>query len=800
MAKINSDNLTDYGQIATPWIKSNTSTKTQPSYIQLDPKESDGSYNPKKPEPVSGIEPWIRDGTEHPPDEGWRSGTMPIPPDFSLPPDYYDPKNPDSPWAGPLPEKPLPHLDPVPLDPSPNDEYIDWAAQIPGVLNDLIGKILTEGNPNAVDLTSLWFADIIANTPNLSRAYTENMNQFIQGTNQRIANTEAFFNAMMGQYGQAAAEAAATYQKLQGQGDAQIAALGNLIQQVGPEFAASLARQQGDYRELQAALKYIEAKGEVDYKDFIDKFERALAKQEGEYQQFKGQGEDLYRYVMENYGGVKDTANQITQNILDAYNRVVTGEVSDASKGYIDEIYKHNQDLINQNFDETMEKERRNLVDQMAGRGILTSGVTGRAYGDIVEAAMKEMQRSQSEIAAQRAATLLEMPFKQAQAANELNNHINALTNLTSSEATDLMNILQTQYGMSKQNAELALANIVAQANLYKDKQMLAQNNYTNMINLFRDNYSLEQSNLTNKFGQMNAAHKTQADILNSMMGHDSAYHATAANRLASQGQFGNQNLALQQQMAQSIPDNLARMFDQYGGLSRDFLQLMIQRELGHLNVPHNPDEPNPLLGIIGAGLSDACVKTGTKITMADGSLKNAEDIIVGDKVKSFDIATNSYTESVVEHINKSEFTHYYRTKLMNNVYVDSSSYHPFLIYTGKKYKFGVVKYWHAIKNLCKFVFTNPTKIPTIIKFSLLAMSRYQTLKTSHRVMMDNFENSLVASIKQKKGTDMFYNYKMRKNDVPVFIANGIMLEALYDETEQFINWIGEAGESFDRG
>ena len=607
------------------------------------------------------------------------------------------------------------------------------------------------------------------------------------------------------QYGQAGAEAAAAYQKLQGQGDAQIAALGNLIQTIGPDFAASLARQQGDYRQLQAAMAQLAENGTVDYNDFIKKFENALTKQEGEYSQFQNQGNDLYKYIMENYGKTKGTADQATQAIFDAYNRILTGEVSDASKGYIDEIFKHNQDLVNQNFDETMEAERRQLVDNMAGRGILTSGVTGRAYNDITEAALKEKQRSMSEIAAQRAATMLEMPFKQAEYANQLNQHVDTLRNLTSSEATDLMNILQTQYGMSKDNAALALSNITAQANLYKDKQMLDQNQMTNMTNLFRDNYNLEQGNLTNKYGQMNTAHRTQADVLNAMMGHDSAYHATAANRLASQGSFGNQNLQLQQQMAQSIPDSLAKMFDQYGTLSRDFLDLMLKRELGYLNAETQqslkPDQPNPVMGLIGAGLGGgSCVRKGTMITMADGFKKKAEDVVAGDKIKSFDPSTNSYTVSTIEHVHKTHFTHYYRTQLLNSATIDASSYHPFLIFHRGKYKFGVVKYSHAIRNLLKHIFTEPKKIMDSIKFSILALKRYCTLKPLHRVMLDDFNNSVVKTITKVTGTDEFFNYRTAKNESPTFIANGFVLEALYEETEKFVKWISEEGESFDRG
>jgi hypothetical protein len=45
-------------------------------------------------------------------------------------------------------------------------------------------------------------------------------------------------------------------------------------------------------------------------------------------------------------------------------------------------------------------------------------------------------------------------------------------------------------------------------------------------------------------------------------------------------------------------------------------------------------------------------------ITMADGFKKKAEDIVAGDKIKSFDPSTNSYTVSTIEHVHKTHFTH----------------------------------------------------------------------------------------------------------------------------------------------
>jgi hypothetical protein len=66
--------------------------------------------------------------------------------------------------------------------------------------------------------------------------------------------------------------------------------------------------------------------------------------------------------------------------------------------------------------------------------------------------------------------------------------------------------------------------------------------------------------------------------------------------------------------------------------------------------------------------------------------------------------------------------------------------------------------------------------------------------------MLDDFNNSVVKTITKVTGTDEFFNYRTEKNDSPTFIANEFVLESLYEETEKFVKWISEEGESFDRG
>jgi polyhydroxyalkanoate synthesis regulator phasin len=147
---------------------------------------------------------------------------------------------------------------------------------------------------------------------------------------------------------------------------------------------------------------------------------------------------------------------------MQANNRVNTGELSPETRAWIDEIYKQNADLINQQAQQYIDAQSRNLVDKMAGRGILTSGVTGRAMGEMMAEADKTRQQALTEALKQRATTMLQMPFQQQEAAAQLLQGITTGTQLTGTEAQTIVDSLMKQWGMSRENAEAALNNLIA--------------------------------------------------------------------------------------------------------------------------------------------------------------------------------------------------------------------------------------------------------------------------------------------------------------------------------------------------
>jgi hypothetical protein len=54
-----------------------------------------------------------------------------------------------------------------------------------------------------------------------------------------------------------------------------------------------------------------------------------------------------------------------------------------------------------------------------------------------------------------------------------------------------------------------------------------------------------------------------------------------------------------------------------------------------------------------GGGTGGTCFDAGTPVLMADGTHKNIEDIIIGDRVRSYNVYTNKFEESEVLKLHK---------------------------------------------------------------------------------------------------------------------------------------------------
>lgn len=79
------------------------------------------------------------------------------------------------------------------------------------------------------------------------------------------------------------------------------------------------------------------------------------------------------------------------------------------------------------------------------------------------------------------------------------------------------------------------------------------------------------------------------------------------------------------------------------------------------------------------------CVEKGTKISLFDGSLKNIEDIVVGDKVLSLNEKTLKITSDVVSRVWKTEKKEVYHLKTKRGMEFRAAGTHPILTNNGWK-------------------------------------------------------------------------------------------------------------------
>lgn len=95
-------------------------------------------------------------------------------------------------------------------------------------------------------------------------------------------------------------------------------------------------------------------------------------------------------------------------------------------------------------------------------------------------------------------------------------------------------------------------------------------------------------------------------------------------------------------------------------------------------------DELNGLYVTINGYGDICCFEAGTQVTMADGTTKNIEDITAGDKVKTYDLITGRFINTVVNYkaINNN-VTHVAVVELDNGMKVRMNEYHPLLTTDG---------------------------------------------------------------------------------------------------------------------
>jgi hypothetical protein len=106
----------------------------------------------------------------------------------------------------------------------------------------------------------------------------------------------------------------------------------------------------------------------------------------------------------------------------------------------------------------------------------------------------------------------------------------------------------------------------------------------------------------------------------------------------------------------------------------------------------HEEDTAFDSVSVTGQGGGPCCFPAGTKITMADGSQKNIEDIRVGDRILSYDVKRDRFTSWTVKVLGNPIRPVYE----INNGLIRATNDHPFYVKKTSDKKIG----WGAIDNI----------------------------------------------------------------------------------------------------
>jgi len=171
-------------------------------------------------------------------------------------------------------------------------------------------------------------------------------------------------------------------------------------------------------------------------------------------------------------------------------------------------------------------------------------------------------------------------------------------------------------------------------------------------------------------------------------------------------------------------------------------------------------DEFSDNIQIIGQG--SCCFPAGTKITMADGSYKNIEDISVGDRVRSYNIKTKKFSSWMVKMLGDPRHPVY----TINNGLISATVDHPIYI---KKNNGKIC--WGALN------------IKRAVKGTILREKQLEKIEIGDMVFNSNGKWVKVEKIEYNEDYVQTYNilsYLGNKN----YYANGILV---YEEHPKFL-------------
>jgi len=157
-----------------------------------------------------------------------------------------------------------------------------------------------------------------------------------------------------------------------------------------------------------------------------------------------------------------------------------------------------------------------------------------------------------------------------------------------------------------------------------------------------------------------------------------------------------------------------------------------------------------------GGGGETSCFLAGTLITMEDGSLKNIEEVIVGDVVKAFDESTGEIIASKVFEIESPTREGYYNLNFVDGREVQVTNEHPFYA----KKPDGTVG-WCSLE-------------PDKTRKFYVHLRNIQQLEVGDRIYTDQEQWVEITELQYFDGPVQTYNLK-RVEKGQSFFANGLL-------------------------
>ena len=241
---------------------------------------------------------------------------------------------------------------------------------------------------------AIWWSKFLAPTGMISSAYQQSLAQSLAGQRATINQLQSTIGKYSGRFD----EAWGVGQKAAG-----------MLEQAAGKVYGLLGEAEGMLK--QAAQMFVNAADETKplyyeiYNDLKDVYNQARNLASTVSSSMNRMSETLWRQ----YG---DIYNQIQR----AYGSVISGQLQPGTQQWLNLLKAAQEAAVQETLGKYYTEKERRLLDELAGRGIISSKTAASALGDLQEAVAEQLRQAEYQILADYARQALELPFKQYEA------------------------------------------------------------------------------------------------------------------------------------------------------------------------------------------------------------------------------------------------------------------------------------------------------------------------------------------------------------------------------------------------